>query len=1772
MDFIKMSELASQLEALKPLSLPHGTQPSFLFDIKEASKIDKETIYTIGFNGLEELRRVDLNFLTFYSDLFQESYANSHSCRDALHKSQIQHLDEELSSLLKLLAPHFLHTGCHKVLEFLLRFYSIHVYKREEMLLYFLPYHDTKYYIRLLQLCKLENSQWEFLKNHREQGYIITRSQVIKRACQDLSLLSGIMKTSSLGLTHMRFAGVVCLEVIHSIGQLSSSFLYLLLPFVTQLLQEPEEQKHLAYSLVVRLSLRQGFSPQYLHAFIKDILVYAEETLKDGLATVTLLMHVHNTHKLPKDIIEFFQEKAIESLGRVSQQFDVTPVVLSLSKKLVGDFLKSDQQLLKALIQKVTLSKDASKDLMFRIFEAYLNSQKKVRKERFQALTDSLNSLWQQYGELLTSIIPECIEMASKSHPGSKTKKRLYKLVSQGFSGVPFEEFSDLPLVMALNHPSPEIRISALSKASSHIENLESSLFLLLSNETQDSVLLEALHLPLTRLPPAPLYNVLKDLYFSHLSRPLQNTQILQLLFKWLCIELPKLVEVRTEHIRLICKAYDMPGLRELVSEAVLEGRDHELLKGYKGSDLSLYLKKWLSKNWKTLYPYAVELLDCDLIKGLVPEVLVELEKNKEACFEEILLSSQSLVGKIVNLEIKDFEILEGIVRACPSLKDIKSKEHRSVASEMLKTMVAYLIPLSADLCKEILNKHFDQDIIKVLLEISQNSPEALHLAVCFAYSSETPNAFLQCVPYLLLNLGRGPEFRSSAVLSLENYFHKTLPSVELECQVRKNRAFEQYESKMHDLRKFLVRLLKNKAGLLQDPDYVTHALGRISKPEFYNLLAEGFSCLLYERPRYLCILSGIKEQTLTEKLVSLTQTTSEHLTMISRLHFYTNWSNPEVSKYLLQYLDEPSLLHPTVEILSPQMFLSLSNVEDFFLKLVLKLPGLEVPTSMLVHEKLSEIKIQPNLIAKAIETSSEPKHLESVLEVAQYSGSSPEVVEALFKLLNLEDSYLTQLVLVALRVHVKRSAFELTDFHLEKIMKVIKPESSLQLKQQTFMTLANFAQEHPAKVLEFIQHALKISHPELASKEFNLYTSTVSALSKALKPKGYSLETLVAQLLKCASDSEDYPKIVHCSGTEYLHLVVKFLVGNYNLAQSLLFKFEFEAIKEAVLQILSTINSESTEELNFLMQLFSNEYFLELIAKNKHSSYELVSSTFYYLFALKQKSFKKLDRKLKIFMKVLKTSINDKTLSGASKILLQKSETKEAIQVKKDFLEFLIDRLDNSEAKLFEGLVSPLCAILELYVSRTSVLYKARYESRAIYLQLVLSLLYKLMKHSTEPLEVLGVYGNVLLGFTWASHSEVQSSACLVFSVFFEEKSIEVLPFLEAYIKNLLSLLENEDSVVVDCGKYCLSALIAGAQEFLSPYIEDIVLKVVKLKDSEHLLDIVPKAIPHRTLIQALPSLSKAISEPSQLKNFYGLVKQLFVRVKQADISAYSETLLSFFKNSLVMLTEQNLKLKPSLDLAGSVTSGVSELALSLTPTQFKPLFLEVLEWALEKTPEEDYNFQKLLGFFSLTNCLVSKLKGIFVEYLGYFLEVMVEVLSKTFEAFKEVTKKRKRNQTKKQLTINSLVLEFIQKCAVHDKDTFITDQKFEKLTECISSQLKMVGLKEKYLSYSETHTIPALKALVTSTHDRAQWQSVNYKILLNTRSEHSEVRKASLLCIQSVLEEIGKDYASLLPDIMPFVLGSLEDPSEGVVTHARAILRQLEVFCGDELKQYLT
>jgi hypothetical protein len=145
--------------------------------------------------GFNELTRLDGRFEQFSKSLF--SRAASEENRELLDKEANKKLDQQIESYLRLLSGFYLNPAATKTLEYLIRRYKIHVHNVDAAVTCALPYHSTPEFVKLVQLCVLENTFFYFLKGVKETGAAPPRDRLVQRCLRDMAFFSFVADTAA---------------------------------------------------------------------------------------------------------------------------------------------------------------------------------------------------------------------------------------------------------------------------------------------------------------------------------------------------------------------------------------------------------------------------------------------------------------------------------------------------------------------------------------------------------------------------------------------------------------------------------------------------------------------------------------------------------------------------------------------------------------------------------------------------------------------------------------------------------------------------------------------------------------------------------------------------------------------------------------------------------------------------------------------------------------------------------------------------------------------------------------------------------------------------------------------------------------------------------------------------------------------------------------------------------------------------------------------------------------------------------------------------------------------------------------------------------------------------------------------------------------------------------------------------------------------------------------------------------------------------------------
>ncbi|CAJ0940179.1 unnamed protein product [Ranitomeya imitator] len=419
-----MTSLAHQL---KRLALPQTDASllgrhhaaSFLFDPKEAASIDRETFYALGCTGLEELMGIDASFAIFEETLFSTTSKSLE--RSVQTKAVNQQLDESISSFLTHLSPYFMLRPAQKCLEWLIHRFHIHLYNQDSLIGCVLPYHETKIFVRVIQLLKIKEPthKWNWLYQIQKPGVPLARSTVITHCYKDMGFMEFIcsLVTKSVKAFSKDSEGKAKLRVLISFyvstivaameaaENLSDTFVAKLLPYVQKKLfgslgqqvvagqglkSSLADYKAATYMIVCQLAVKTVMEPTLVKALVLQLsrnLPKTPSLLREGLGSIIILLQSQQSKAVGnKPFLHLCKVPELVSLlQKIASSYDTSSLLEYLLPNLVRAMVPSSTEHsaddpnpemyknnLEAILHNIPLQKNLDKLLACTFLEEFL--------------------------------------------------------------------------------------------------------------------------------------------------------------------------------------------------------------------------------------------------------------------------------------------------------------------------------------------------------------------------------------------------------------------------------------------------------------------------------------------------------------------------------------------------------------------------------------------------------------------------------------------------------------------------------------------------------------------------------------------------------------------------------------------------------------------------------------------------------------------------------------------------------------------------------------------------------------------------------------------------------------------------------------------------------------------------------------------------------------------------------------------------------------------------------------------------------------------------------------------------------------------------------------------------------------------------------------------------------------------------------------------------------------------------------------------------------
>jgi len=232
-------------------------------------------------------------------------------------------------------------------------------------------------------------------------------------------------------------------------------------------------------------------------------------------------------------------------------------------------------------------------------------------------------------------------------------------------------------------------------------------------------------------------------------------------------------------------------------------------------------------------------------------------------------------------------------------------------------------------------------------------------------------------------------------------------------------------------------------------------------------------------------------------------------------------------------------------------------------------------------------------------------------------------------------------------------------------------------------------------------------------------------------------------------------------------------------------------------------------------------------------------------------------------------------------------------------------------------------------------------------------------------------------------------------------------------------------------------------------------------------------------------------------------------------------------------------------------------KMIYKLNDGAFRPVFSQLLEWSVSKTPGVDSRGRAVRqeSVFGFLLFFFDKLKSIVTSYATYVIDSAVGVLQSA-----DLTTGEQRELWKR-------VLRTLAKCFEHDQEDFWqTPSHFDAVAPALLGQF----LHAPTMDVSE-ELVPAVVELAAAAHSQEHRKELNGGILAHLRSGRAAVRLAAVKCEQALTDRLGEEWLEMLPEMLPYISELQDDDDEVVDRETHRWIVKIEGVLGESLDAML-
>lgn len=504
---MNMTSLAHQLKRLAlpqndPNLLSRREVASLLFDPKDAAAMDRSTIYALGCTGLEELLGIEPAFEEFQETLFSAASVNLE--RSVQSKEVNQKLDSSITLFLTRLSPYFLLKPALKCLEWLVHRFHIHLYNQDGLLACVLPYHETKVFVRVVQLLKIDEPthRWHWLHPLQKPGVPLARGTLLTHCYKDLGFMdficnlvttavkaySGSIRDGKCAQLRViiSFYAAAIVPALEAVEKITDSIIAKLLPYVQLgLKSDVTDYRAATYMIVSQLAVKVVMQVELVETLARQVSRSLNKTptlASEGLTClIVLLQNQKHEHIGPKTFGYLCEVAAlVPALQVISCSYDVSPLLRYALPHLTdavltqSDEVQSERHLLlQSVLENLPLSGGLEGTAARLLLQGFLSTGAQLTSDQMSTLNQRIQPIIRLLEQRYPGALDSVLEKQTTELRSEEQKNLLHHFLSLTMSCGRHQVLadSDTSLMLSLNHPLSSVRNLAVD----HIKEILTS-------------------------------------------------------------------------------------------------------------------------------------------------------------------------------------------------------------------------------------------------------------------------------------------------------------------------------------------------------------------------------------------------------------------------------------------------------------------------------------------------------------------------------------------------------------------------------------------------------------------------------------------------------------------------------------------------------------------------------------------------------------------------------------------------------------------------------------------------------------------------------------------------------------------------------------------------------------------------------------------------------------------------------------------------------------------------------------------------------------------------------------------------------------------------------------------------------------------------------------------------------------------------------------------------------------------------------------------------